>query len=153
MGRCSAGGATTWGSSAPATTRPAILACRWRAAPSRPPAGAAPPRPPPPCAIAPPTRPAAAAASPSGPATVSGGFYHTCALMRDGTAQCWGKNTDGQLGNGTTKGSNTPVPVTGISNAAAVVAGWFHSCALMPDGTVQCWGNNSFGQLGNGTTT
>ena len=84
--------------------------------------------------------------------SVSGGFYHTCALLRDGTVQCWGDNDSGQIGN-TLAYSNVPMTVAGIANAIAVSAGAYHSCALLADATVRCWGRNTNGQLGNGATT
>jgi alpha-tubulin suppressor-like RCC1 family protein len=81
----------------------------------------------------------------------------TCAVLSDGTTQCWGINKGGELGNGTTTDSSVPVTVTGIANALTVASdtemGGNHSCALLLDGTVQCWGANSSGELGNGTTT
>jgi len=84
--------------------------------------------------------------------SVSGGFYHTCVVLRDGTVQCWGDNDSGQIGN-TLGYSNVPMTVAGISNALAVSAGAYHTCALLADATVQCWGRNTNGQLGNGATT
>jgi len=84
--------------------------------------------------------------------SVSGGFYHTCALLRDGTVQCWGDNDSGQIGN-TLGYSNVPMTVAGIANALAVSAGAYHSCALLADTTVRCWGRNTNGQLGNDAIT
>jgi alpha-tubulin suppressor-like RCC1 family protein len=64
---------------------------------------------------------------------------------------CWGLNSSGQLGNGTT--TNSPTPVGPETLFAAVAAGGAHTCARTANGGVQCWGNNKSGQLGNGTTT
>jgi len=64
----------------------------------------------------------------------------------------WGRNANGQLGDGTTDQRESPVPVLGIGRAIRVAAGGSHSLALKPDGTVRAWGWNSNGQLGNGTT-
>src|SRR5436190_1932817 len=91
----------------------------------------------------------------TGAAAVIAGGYHTCALFADGTAQCWGRNDDGQLGDGTFTRSSTPVRVGGLTGAAAVTGGFYHTCALLGAGTVKCWGavGNGFGQLGNGATT
>lgn len=83
--------------------------------------------------------------------SLSAGGFHSCAVLGDGTVQCWGSNENGQLGNGTTTNSSIPVPVSGISDAIAVSAGTYHSCALLRTGEVQCWGSNDTGQLGNST--
>jgi alpha-tubulin suppressor-like RCC1 family protein len=93
---------------------------------------------------------------PLGGTQIAAGLYHTCALISDGTVRCWGSSADGQLGDGTTTNSSTPVVVSGISGstlATQITAGYGHTCALISDGTVRCWGKNSNGQLGNGTTT
>ncbi len=78
---------------------------------------------------------------------------HTCAVLSDGTVQCWGDNEYGQLGNGTGTNSSVPVAVTGITNAVAVAAGDYNTCVLLSDGTVQCWGINNDTPFGNGITT
>jgi alpha-tubulin suppressor-like RCC1 family protein len=77
--------------------------------------------------------------------------YHTCAVLQNGTVRCWGDNGNGQLGDGSSTTSATPVTTAGITTATAVAAGDFHSCALLQDGTVDCWGLNYSGQLGDGS--
>jgi alpha-tubulin suppressor-like RCC1 family protein len=77
--------------------------------------------------------------------------YHSCAVLQDGTARCWGDNVSGQLGDGTRQRSSRPVSVSGLSNAATVSSGDFHTCALLQDGGIKCWGLNWSGQLGDGT--
>jgi len=78
-----------------------------------------------------------------------------CAVLSSGKMECWGSNGNGQLGNGTTAGSDIPVAVHGITNAKAVsgdVNGQSF-CALLSTGQLKCWGYNGYGELGNGTTT
>ena len=65
----------------------------------------------------------------------------------------WGDNTSGELGNGTTTGSDVPVPVSGLSRVKAISAGDGSSLALLTNGTVMAWGYNGSGALGDGTTT
>jgi len=85
-------------------------------------------------------------------AIVAASDAQTCALMNDDTVRCWGYNHYGQLGNGTTIDSGSPVTVAGISNVLAVGSGANHSCAVLDDGSVKCWGFNNSGQLGNDST-
>ncbi len=83
---------------------------------------------------------------------LAAGSSHTCAALADGSVQCWGWNTFGQLGDGTVSFSGWPVPVAGLGGAAALSGGYAHSCALLADGSVSCWGWNVYGQDGDGTT-
>lgn len=78
------------------------------------------------------------------------GSSQVCGLFADGTVKCWGYNFYGQLGNGTTVTSKTPVTVTGLSGATALGGGYYHVCALVGD-AAYCWGYNSDGQIGDGT--
>lgn len=78
-------------------------------------------------------------------------FYgHSCAVTK-GRVWCWGANRGGQLGNGSHRGSATPVRVKGIKNAKSVTSGAGHSCAVLRDGRMKCWGRNGQGQLGIGS--
>ncbi len=84
---------------------------------------------------------------------IAAGYYHTCALLNDGSARCWGMGERGQLGDGGTEDQSKPVDVLGLgTDVTAIAAGSTHSCALLRDRTVQCWGGGSSGQLGNGAT-
>jgi alpha-tubulin suppressor-like RCC1 family protein len=83
---------------------------------------------------------------------------HTCAVVSGGV-QCWGANAYGQLGNGSTSSSPSPVQVQGLNTGAQTIAAGLyldtsprgHTCAVQ-SGSLQCWGSNGLGQLGDGTT-
>src|SRR4029079_11210831 len=80
---------------------------------------------------------------------VSAGVIHTCAVLQNGTARCWGYNSSGQIGDGTTTDRFTPAVVSGITTATgAVAAGNNDSCVLLQGGSVKCWGMNTYGELG-----
>jgi len=77
---------------------------------------------------------------------------HGCAITSAGAVMCWGWNTNGQVGDGTTINRDAPVPVVGLaSGQSALALGRIHSCALSTSGAVKCWGRG--GSLGNGTNT
>ncbi len=82
--------------------------------------------------------------------SVASGVSHSCAVS-DGVVLCWGSNTYGQLGDGTTTDSTKAVIVVGISTAYSVSVGSNHSCARLSDNSVMCWGYNGSFQSGGST--
>ncbi len=81
------------------------------------------------------------------------GGWHALALMANGTVWAWGRNNEGQLGDGSTTNSSVPIQSGGLpGNIVQVSAGSWHSLALDSNGTVWGWGYNANGQLGDGTT-
>lgn len=79
---------------------------------------------------------------------------HACLLTATGGAKCWGPNSSGQLGDGTTTDNYIPVKVVGLDrDVKAVTSASDYSCALKTSGAVVCWGWNGVGQLGDGTKT
>ncbi|NBT26562.1 MAG: hypothetical protein EBT09_08440, partial [Actinobacteria bacterium] len=89
-------------------------------------------------------------------ASITAGGYatgdHTCGLTANGTAYCWGANSQGQLGNGTTDTRVAPSAVTGGLRFSSLTAGGLHTCGLTVNGMAYCWGQNFSGQLGDGTS-
>lgn len=92
------------------------------------------------------------------PLALTAGSAHACALWPEGKVSCWGDNTNGQLGDGTTVGRPKGAMVAGLAGIRQIVAGGGrvgngHTCALTATGGVLCFGSNDTGQLGDGTIT
>jgi alpha-tubulin suppressor-like RCC1 family protein len=93
---------------------------------------------------------------------VSLGLDHSCGVTLDKQVYCWGRNSEGELGDGSTDNRSIPVLVAGARRFVAVdagslqfrqvSAGGFHSCGVTTGDAVYCWGFNGLGQLGDGTT-
>ena len=93
--------------------------------------------------------PASCAADPI--ATFALGSAHACLVRAGGRIQCWGRNDDGQLGDGSRTARSLPVTVASLTGARAVATGQRHSCAIRgADRQVVCWGADDLGQLGDG---
>jgi alpha-tubulin suppressor-like RCC1 family protein len=83
---------------------------------------------------------------------ISAGANHTCGIRSGSrTLLCWGDNSSGQLGDGTTQNRLVPTRVASAVRFAVVAAGTEHTCAVSVDGEAYCWGQNTEGQLGDGT--
>lgn len=86
--------------------------------------------------------------------SVFAGGEHTCALTAAGDAWCWGSNSNGQLGRGTSGGSNqTPALLSGGLKFISISTGGNHTCGVTQQHAIYCWGANAKGQLGDGTQT
>jgi alpha-tubulin suppressor-like RCC1 family protein len=92
---------------------------------------------------------------------ITAGDDHTCAILDDGSVECWGDGANGELGYGgttnvgdsQTPGSVGPADLGPGRTAAAISAGGTHTCALLDNGSVRCWGSDTYGQLGYCSTS
>ena len=95
---------------------------------------------------------------------VSAGYNYTVGIDSDGTLWSWGRDDDGQLGDGTTANKSIPVRVQQAGGTAnpfidnttkwkAASTGRVHTVGIDSDGNLWVWGYNEGGELGDGTTT
>jgi alpha-tubulin suppressor-like RCC1 family protein len=86
----------------------------------------------------------------SGVIQLAGGYDQVCAVMRDGTVQCWGSNNYRfflEL-NGPRL---SPTTLPGLAGVVQLAMSINHACARLNDGSLRCWARNNFGQVGDGT--
>lgn len=76
--------------------------------------------------------------------SVATGDFHTCVVVVGGTVMCFGRDRDGELGDGGASGNRTrPLAVPNLRDVEDVAAGSGFSCARLKDGTVRCWGSGA----------
>ncbi|HEY1955664.1 MAG TPA: hypothetical protein VGH28_08625 [Polyangiaceae bacterium] len=83
---------------------------------------------------------------------VTAGYSYTCALLASGGVACWGQGAEGELGDGASKSSTTPIQ-TNVENVTALsrsAGGSEHTCTVGANGSVECWGLNADGEIGAG---
>jgi len=83
-------------------------------------------------------------------AAAAGGEESQCALLTDGTVYCWGRNYDGEVGDGSPMNIRPSPSQAAISGVVEIVHNNHHVCAR-DDAQIYCWGDNTYGQLGDGT--
>jgi alpha-tubulin suppressor-like RCC1 family protein len=83
---------------------------------------------------------------------ISTGFVHTCGRRSNGRLYCWGRDLEGQVGNGSPfAGTGSPALVAGgITDWTSVAAAGYHTCARRANGRAYCWGEDDDGEVGNG---
>lgn len=84
---------------------------------------------------------------------ISPAAFHACGIMNNGSLQCWGRNANGELGDGTTTANPVPRVMAGGHRWIDVAAGYTHSCGVRENGSLWCWGERYGGKLGDGGAT
>ena len=82
--------------------------------------------------------------------SIGAGYPYTCAIKSDDTLWCWGDNSNGELGDGTTEGKSVPVKISN-DKWNLVSANNKFACGIKEDNSLWCWGNNELSRLGDGT--
>lgn len=86
-------------------------------------------------------------------ARVAAGRNHTCGITTAGVLRCWGTNSAGQVGDGTTAGPRlSALEIDPGVTYSVIAAGENNSCGITTAGVLKCWGANGSGQVGDGTT-
>ena len=83
--------------------------------------------------------------------SIAAGGATSCAVLTNGSLQCWGFGGDGELGGGSGVGALTPTTVPNVAPVAQVSVGQGSVCAARQS-SVDCWGSNAKGQCGTGST-
>lgn len=86
------------------------------------------------------------------PTLISLSNENRCFISSNNKLKCWGNNTSGQVGDGTTTTYDQPVDVDAGTDYSKISVGKTHTCGLSTTGEVKCWGDNAYGKLGNNTT-
>ena len=85
---------------------------------------------------------------------VATGYDSVAAIKTDGTLWTWGRNNQGQLGNGNTTNQSSPAQINGGGTnwSQASMGLYYSSAAIKTDGTLWTWGDGEFGQIGDNST-
>jgi alpha-tubulin suppressor-like RCC1 family protein len=81
--------------------------------------------------------------------TLEAGMFHSCAIAINGETLCWGRNTSGQIGDGTTSPRPDPTRVSTSESFVTLALGESFTCGLNGEGVTYCWGTFA----GRSTTT
>ena len=83
--------------------------------------------------------------------SIVSGSSHDCVLTSKGVVECWGNNSNGQIGDGTRSQRTSPTRVNSLQGVVSISGTLQHTCALLSTGMVHCWGAGGEGRLGNGS--